>query len=63
MLSFVIKNLVIAAAHESAKGAGVHATATRDADARALGMWWAEFRGVAQVALKERPDLRKVLGV
>jgi hypothetical protein len=52
-----------AAAHESAKAAAVQATATRDAAARALSMWWAEFRGVAQVVLKERPDLRKVLGV
>ena len=44
-------------AHETAKAAAVRATTDRDAAAKALDDWWAEFRAVAQVALKDRPDL------
>ena len=45
------------AAHQVAKAAAKRATADRDSAAKALDAWWAEFRAVAQVALKERPDL------
>ena len=39
-------------AHETAKAAAVHATTQRDGAAKALDDWWAEFRAVAQVALR-----------
>lgn len=45
------------AAHEAAKAAAQRATAGRDAARKTLGAWWAEFRAVARVALKARPDL------
>jgi hypothetical protein len=34
-----------------------------DQAAKAMGAWWAEFSVVAQVALKDRPDLLGLLGV
>jgi len=50
-------------AHETAKAAAVRATSDRDAAAKALDDWWAEFRAVAQVALKDRPDFLGLLGL
>ena len=50
-------------AHETAKAAAVRATTERDAAAKALDDWWAEFRAVAQVALKDRPDFLGLLGL
>lgn len=45
------------AAHEAAKAAAQRATAGRDAARKTLAAWWAEFRAVARVTLKARPDL------
>jgi len=39
-------------AHETAKAAAVRTTTDRDAATKALDDWWAEFRAVAQVALR-----------
>jgi len=50
-------------AHESAKAAATRATAARDAAAKTLAAWWTEFRAVARVALKGRPDLAGALAV
>jgi len=55
--------LQTSAAHEAAKGAAVRATAERDAAAKAMDEWWFEFRAIAQVALKDRPDLLIGLGL
>jgi len=46
---------------EQAKAA-VRATTLRD-EAKSLDAWWAEFRAVAQVVLKDRPDLLGLLGL
>lgn len=51
------------AAHQAAKAAAQRATAERNAARKTLAAWWAEFRGVARVALKARPDLAGLLGV
>ncbi len=51
------------AAHEVAKAAAMRATAERNAAAKAMDDWWAQFRAIAQVALKDRPDLRYELGI
>lgn len=51
------------AAHEAARAAAQRATAARDAAVKTLDGWWAEFRAIAHVTLKERPDLRNALGV
>lgn len=49
------------AAHEAAKQAATRATAERVAALKALNTWWGEFAATAQVALKDRPDLMKLL--
>jgi hypothetical protein len=51
------------AAHQAAKAAAQRATAARDAARKTLAAWWAEFRAVARVTLKARPDLAGLLGV
>lgn len=45
------------AAHDAARAAARRATADRAAAAKAMDAWWSEFRAVAGVALKDRPDL------
>jgi hypothetical protein len=49
------------AAHETAKTAATRATAVRDAAVKTLDAWWIEFRAVARVVLKGRPDLAAAL--
>lgn len=51
------------AGHENAKAAATRATAARDATVKTLDAWWTEFRAVARVALKGRPDLAGALAV
>jgi hypothetical protein len=51
------------AIHEAAKAAAIHATSERNADAKALDDWWAQFRDIARVALKDRPDFLYQLGL
>ena len=51
------------AAHNTAQAAARRATSERNAAVRGLDNWWGEFRAVAQVALKERPDLLGELGL
>ncbi len=51
------------AAHETVKAAAVHATAERNAAARAMDSWWSQFRAIANVTLKDRPDLKLELGL
>lgn len=51
------------AAHETAKAVAVHATAERNAAARAMDSWWKQFRAIASVTLKDRPDLKLELGL
>jgi hypothetical protein len=52
-----------AVTHELARAAAQRATAERDAAAQTLDAWWAEFRAVARVVLKGRPELARALGV
>lgn len=56
-----VANLAKAAAN--AKGAAQKATETRDAAAKALKEWTAEFRKVAKRTLRGRPDLLAALGL
>ncbi|MBI4770278.1 MAG: hypothetical protein HY784_07690 [Chloroflexi bacterium] len=50
-------------AHDEAQAAASSALAQRNAAVQALDEWWREFRGVARVALKDRPDLLEQLGL
>lgn len=56
-----VANLAKAAAN--AKGAAKKATDTRDAAAKALKEWTAEFRKVARRTLRSRPNLLTALGL
>ena len=49
------------AAYDTAAQAATRTTADRKAAVKALKTWWAEFYAVAQVALKDRPDLLGLL--
>jgi hypothetical protein len=49
--------------HETARAAAQRATTERDAAGQALDSWWNKFRAVARVALRERPDLLRALGM
>jgi hypothetical protein len=49
------------AAFETAKQAATRATAERVAAMKALNAWWSEFNVTAQVALKDRSDLLRLL--
>ncbi|MBI3538493.1 MAG: hypothetical protein HY070_13165, partial [Chloroflexi bacterium] len=51
------------AAHDAASAASTRATAQRDAAIQDLRKWWGEFRAVAQVAFKDRPDLASQFGL
>jgi len=51
------------AANETAQAAARRATIERDAAAKSLDGWWAEFRVVARIAFKDRPDLAGALGL
>ena len=50
-------------AQDSAIAAATRATQQRDAAVSALDAWLRQFRGIAKVALRARPDLQKKLGV
>ncbi len=50
-----------AADHEAAKQAASRALALRTTAVQAFDDWWAELLAVADVALKDRPDLLKML--
>lgn len=51
------------AAHETAKALAIRATAERNAAAKDLDAWWSQFRAIAQVTFKDRPDLLHQLGL
>ncbi|MBI3741815.1 MAG: hypothetical protein HY257_08685 [Chloroflexi bacterium] len=51
------------ATHDAASAATTRATAQRDAAIQDLRKWWGEFRAVAQVAFKDRPDLASQFGL
>jgi hypothetical protein len=50
-------------AQSNAQSDAKRATVERDAAAKLLDAWWAEFRAVAQVALKEHTGLLQELGL
>jgi hypothetical protein len=50
-------------AQETAKAAAVQATRQRDETAAALDAWLRQFRTVARIAARGRPDLAQRLGV
>ena len=50
-----------ASATDNAAGTAKGATGGRNAAFKALEAWMKKFRGIAKVALKQRPDLRAVL--
>jgi hypothetical protein len=50
-------------AHEAAKAEAVRATKHRDATSAALKAWMSQFRGMAKIATRSRPDLAKKLGI
>jgi hypothetical protein len=49
--------------HETAKALAIRATAERNAAAKDLDTWWSQFRAIAQVTFKDRPDLLHQLGL
>jgi hypothetical protein len=49
------------AAYETAKQAATRATAERVAAMKILTAWWGEFNATAQVALKDRSDMLRLL--
>jgi hypothetical protein len=50
-------------AQELAKAGAVRATQERDTAAEALKDWMSQFRGIAKVATRGRPDLLKKIGL
>jgi hypothetical protein len=48
-------------AYKSAVGAAIQATAGREAAMKTLSAWIKQFKKIAAVALRDRPDLRKKL--
>jgi len=50
-------------AQEVAKAGAVRATQERDNAAKALKAWMSQFRGIAKVATRGRPDLLKKIGL
>jgi hypothetical protein len=51
------------AAQEAAKAAATRATQTRDEAMADLDAWLSQFRAIAKVATRSRPDLAKKLGI